>query len=124
MKSLRELLVGQSVKEQKTLLFKSIDFSDVPDGSVTPFDKVIVPINFGGQIKVVSYILSNRRNGLIQWKSGSRPLSGILLLTGTGNNFGLAGTLESWLMETEINQPLILTISNFDGGGHISYFLE
>lgn len=109
------LALGQG----RNLQFGVIDISAVGDTT-------LVSAVSGKKIKVVSLYLTISSNIDIILRSGSNPISGLISLSNTATSvLKLLGAPTSHVLETEINEDLIINTSTSSRiGGHFCYFLE
>ena len=104
-------------RRAQTLLFAKID-------TTTTGDQTIVSADATKKIKVVSYLIVNTGAQSLTWKSASTALSGAMAIGALGI-LAVAGAPSAWLMQTAVNEALILNLSsNTQVSGHITYFLE
>lgn len=113
---------GQNVdlRRGQTLLFASIDVA--ANG-----DNTLVEANSTFKIKVLSYLIVADAAVLARWKSGAGTnLSGAMsLIANSGVSSPVGSPAQGWLMETAINQGLVMNLSGAIGlRGHLTYFLE
>jgi hypothetical protein len=102
----------------QSLLFASVSAASSGDNTIVAADTT-------RKIKVVSYVLVAAGTVNTTWKSGAgTSLSGALpLVSNTGA--AMVGTGDSWLLETAVNQALVLNLSGaIQVSGHISYYLK
>lgn len=88
-------------------------------------DNTIVAAQASNKIKVVSYAFVCSGVVSAKWKSGaSTDRSGAMAFDANGG-IGLAGTTDAHLLETAVNEALVLNLSGaVQVSGHVSYFLE
>jgi hypothetical protein len=111
---------GTSVVDARrgtTLLFGSID-------TASSGDNTLVAADAAKKAKLVSYTLISEGTVAVRWKSAANNKSGAMpLITNTG--LAMAGSMDAWLLETAVNEALILNLSAAIGvRGHFSYILE
>jgi len=100
--------------------FAAINASTAGDNSVVSADAT-------RKIKVLSYVIVSAGTANVTWKSGaSTSLSGAMPLVANTGVASAAGTpAGGWLLETAVNQALVLNLSaSVPVTGHLSYFLE
>ena len=86
----------------------------------------IVAADATKKIKVLSYVLVCDAAVTTTFKSASTAISGAMSFAANGGAASPVGTPGGgWIMETAVNEALVLTLSAAVGArGHISYFLE
>ena len=103
----------------QTVLFATISAS--ASGANT-----IVAASGSNKIKVLNSVIIADAAVTVTLKSASTALSGAMSLAANGGVASPVGTPGGgWIMETAINEALVLTLSSAVGvRGHVSYFLE
>lgn len=89
-------------------------------------NNIIVPAAEDLKIKVLSYTFVVEGDVAVTWKSGSSIISGeMAYLANSGISTAVGTSYFGWLIETGIEQDLILTLGSAVGvRGHLSYFLD
>jgi hypothetical protein len=107
------------LRRGQTILFAAISAS--ANGANT-----IVTADATRKIKVLGYTIVADGTVTTTWKSDSTSLSGAMSwVANTGVSPPLGTPASGWIMETAVNEALILTLSAAVGvRGQISYFLE
>lgn len=107
------------LRRSQTILFAAIDVSSSGDNTIVSADPT-------KKIKVLSYAFVVDAEVTTRWKSASTSISGAMSFLSNGGMSSSTGTpAGGWLMETAVNQALILNLGGTVGArGHISYFLE
>lgn len=116
--SARQVVVD--LRREQTVLFAAISASSSGDNAIVAADAT-------RKIKLLSYLFISAGNVNATWKSGAATsLSGALpLIANVGAGLGPATAAGGHLMETAVNQALVLNLSGaVQVSGHISYFLE
>ena len=105
-------------RRSQTLLFAPIDVAGSGDNTIVGADAT-------KKIKVASYVIVADAAVTARWKSGAATsLSGAMSLAANGG-VALSGSPYSWLLETAVNQALVLNLGGAIGvRGHLMYFLE
>ncbi len=103
----------------QTVLFATI--SAASSGANT-----IIAADASNKIKVLSYVIVADAAVTVTFKSATTAISGAMSLAANGGVASPVGTPGGgWVMETAVNQALVLTLSSAVGvRGHVSYFLE
>ncbi len=95
------------------LRFETIEASQAGD--------TVVVGNVVGRIQVISYALVAKAAVDVVWRSGLRPVSGVLGL-GAGGAVALAGSRQNPLLETDPGEELVLNLAGaVVVGGHVAY---
>lgn len=93
-------------------------------------DNVIVKMQPQNKIKVVSYVLVVTSAISVRWLSkpaagNSKNMSGAMALAANGGVSSPAGSPGAWLMETELDQDLVLNLgAATQVSGHVAFFRE
>lgn len=109
---------GVSTAGGKTFQYKAVD------NAAAAGDLTIQAASAGNKAKLISYLIVPNAACTVQWKRGATPLSGPMLLN-AGAEYDAAGHLLAPLMETAVNEALILNVSTaVQVSGHCAYLLE
>lgn len=116
----------EPANDQRTDLRRGLAISFASIDTATSGDNTIVTADATQRVKVLSYVFVADGTVAVRWKSGALTnLSGAMALVVNTGVASPIGTPSSWLMETAVNEALVLNLGAAIGvRGHISYFLE